>query len=111
MKRNRRFVVRALQAGTSILAASVLVVPAAAQDWGHSRKPVVHATRAGGPDAVSEDVGDVAVIVDNGLIVTQRNLPDLDGIKVRFEPVGDHLFTVSSAPGILDADYGPELTF
>lgn len=85
--------------------------PASAQDL-HSHKSVMPTAALGsGPAAVSQDVGDIAVVVDNGLMVTARNLFDLTGVTVRFAPAGDHLFTVSSSPGTLDTDFGPELTF
>ena len=76
----------------AILAAGVN--PAAAQDQ-HSRKPLIPARLAAGPNAVSENFGDVAVLVDNGLMVTPRNLFDLAGVTVRFTPAGGNTYTVS----------------
>jgi hypothetical protein len=66
---------------------------------------------AAGPGAVSQDFGNIAVLVDNGLMVTSHSLPDLSGIAIRFAPVGDHLFSVSRSPAVPDPVYGPELTF
>ena len=88
----------------------LLSMPASAQAR-CSGKPVIPGSLARGPDALQQDFGDVAVLVDNGLIVTSHNLFDLEGTTVRFDPAGDHAFTVSSSAGALDPDLGPSLTF
>src|SRR5262245_31698116 len=75
------------------------------------QKRSVPQPRPHGPIAVAQDVGDVAVLVDNGLIVTKRNLFDLAGRTVRFAPAGAHLYAYSGSSAALDPVYGPELTF
>lgn len=94
-----------------LLAASMLqAAPASAQSQ-NPHKSIVPVKQAHGPNAVSQDFGDIAVVVDNGLIVTSRNPFDLGGTTVRFDPAGDHLYGVTSSAGILDPEYGPALTF
>lgn len=104
----RRFAPRWI--GAVLVTCILHATPASAQNY-RSHKPVIPGNLAHGPDAVGQDVGDVAVIVDNGLIVTARNLFDLDGTTVRFEPAGDHLYTVTSSPGVIDPEFGAALTF
>jgi hypothetical protein len=95
-----------------VLAASMLhATQASAQNPQTRKKPIVPASHAHGPDAVSQDFGDVAVVVDNGVIVTPRNPFDLGGTTVRFEPAGEHSYSVASSVAVLDSDYGPALTF
>src|SRR5262245_45056752 len=100
--------------GFKILSASVLLGAFAAMAFAqppHSHKRTIPVVRPHGPDRESQDFGDVAVLVDNGLMVTPRNPVDLDGLAVRFAPAGAHLYTVSSEPGVLDPDFGSALTF
>src|SRR5437879_6078883 len=68
-----------------------------------SGKPTTLINRGTGPNAVSQDFGNVAVLVDNGLIVSPRNLFDLNGIRIRFQPSGAG-YSASSSTGTLDAD-------
>ena len=63
------------------------------------------------PDSASQDFGHVAVLVDNGLMVTERNLFDLNGITLRFEPAGDGRYTLTRSTAVLDSEFGPALTF
>src|SRR5437870_3842970 len=77
----------------------------------HSRKREIPINLAAGPNAVSQDFGDVAVLVDNGLMVTSRNVVDLNGATVWFAPAAAGQYTVSRSPGTLDPTYGPALTF
>jgi hypothetical protein len=96
---------------TSLLAVGALLLqPAIAQSPSAKKRPRP-VPRAGGPAAVSQDFGDVAVVVDNGLIVTHRNAIDLDGRDIHFVPAGGNAFTVTSAAGALDPAFGPALTF
>src|SRR5262245_15797401 len=74
-------------------------------------KPVDPVVRPRGPSRASQDFGNIAVIVDNGLMATPRNPFDLNGRIVRFAPAGSDQFVVSSAPGALEPDYGPPLSF
>ena len=89
---------------------TVLANPASAQG-NHARKRCHPVCRTGGPPAACQDQGNVSVIVDNGLIVTQQNPFDLNGRAVRFEPAGNNLYTVSSSTAALDPAFGPALTF
>lgn len=77
----------------------------------NSRKPFIPAARAAGPIAASEDFGDVAVVVDNGLLVTPLNPFDLSEVTLHFEPFGGEAFNVSRFPAALETDFGPALTF
>ena len=97
----------------TLLAVGLLHAASASAQGRHrcNRKPIVSSHLAHGPDAASQDFGDVAVIVDNGLIVTKRNLFDLAGRIVRFEPAGGDAYTVSRRSGAIDPDFGPALTF
>jgi hypothetical protein len=63
------------------------------------------------PAPARQEFPDVAVLVDNGMMVTPSNPFDLNGVTLRFEPAGDHRYTVSRAPAALDPDFGPALTF
>src|SRR5258708_24951504 len=85
MKRIQRNIAIALLAGGPLLVGIETLNPASAQDL-HSRKREVPAMLAAGPNAVSQDFGDVAVLVDNGLMVTAQNPFDLTGTTVRFAP-------------------------
>jgi hypothetical protein len=78
---------------------------------GTPRKRIVPVVRPQGPPATSQDVGNVAVLVDNGLMVTRKNAFDLAGRVVRFDPAGTGRFMVSSSPGALEPEFGPALTF
>ncbi len=53
----------------------------------------------------------MAVLVDNGMMVTASNPFDLNSTTLRFEPAGTNQYTVSRMPAALDPDFGPELTF
>lgn len=68
--------------------------------------------RGGRPDAASADVGDVAVIADNGRIVLKprpESRFDLTApTSLRFTPQGDG-FRVTFADTPLDGSFGPEL--
>src|SRR5262245_11033611 len=110
MKRSYRTIALGLLVAGLLLTEVLTINPASAQD-SHPRKPVIPVKRAGGPGAISQDFGDVAVLVDNGLMVTARNLFDLNGTTVRFTPAGAGQYTVSHAPGALDPAFGPALTF
>ena len=90
--------VRLLATSMAALVA-VATTAEAGQPRAHARKPLVPAKLADGPGAACADVGDVALIVDNGLMVTAQNPFDLDGKRVRFEPAGDHAYVVSTSPG------------
>src|SRR5262245_42215706 len=59
----------------------------------------------------SQDFGNVAMVVDNGLIVTEQSSFDLQFSTLRFEPNGPHSYTVSRSHAELDPDYGPMLSF
>ncbi len=110
MQRIHRLIALALLVAGTLLAGVSTRNPVSAQD-SHPHKRRMPATLAAGPNAVSQDFGDVAVLVDNGLMVTRRNLFDLAGTTVRFAPAGDHRYTVSSAPGAPESAFGPALTF
>jgi hypothetical protein len=99
---------RRLRSHAIAMGATVLF---AATAFASSARSTAKAALAAGPRAVSQDFGDVSVLVDNGLMVTHQNLFDLDGTTVRFTPAGDHLYTVSAAPGAVDPDVGPALVF
>ena len=69
-----------------------------------------HRAAAAAP-AVSQDVGDVAVIVDNGAIIvppTTLNAFDLDSRNIVFTPAPGGFSVASAAPG-LDANFGGTL--
>jgi hypothetical protein len=85
--------------------------PASAQERRSPRKRSVPVHRPRGPDGASQDFGNVAVLVDNGLMVTGKNPFDLNGQMVRFEPAGDHLYRATSSPGAIDPVFGAPLTF
>jgi hypothetical protein len=110
MQRIHRNLVIALLAGGILLTGGLTENPASAQN-SNSPKREIPVKQAAGPNAVSQDFGDVAVLVDNGLMVTARNLFDLNGTTIRFSPAGTGQYTVSSAPGTLEPDFGPALTF
>jgi hypothetical protein len=79
---------------------------------GQSKKPFVPGNLAKGPDAWSQDIGDVAVVVDNGLMVTSQDRFDLSfPTTLRFDPAGPGKFTVSRSAASFDTSFGPELTF
>src|SRR5262245_53002376 len=105
---------RASMSGFHVLSVCVLLgatagIAAAQGPYPHKR--IVPVARPHGPTGESQDFGDVAVLVDNGLMVTRQNPLDLAGRMVRFEPAGDHLYKVSSPSGVLDPDIGSALTF
>src|SRR5262245_22726367 len=110
MKRSYRTIALGLLVAGLLLTEVLTINPASAQD-SHPRKPVIPVKRAGGPGAISQDFGDVAVLVDNGLMVTARNLFDLNGTTVRFTPAGAGQYTATSTPGALDPALGSALTF
>src|SRR6266478_1765503 len=80
-------------ASTSVLFASG-VSPAVAMDH-HSSEPLQLRQLEARSNGVNDDVGDVAVIADNGLIITERNSFDLPSTTLRFEPAGGHSYAVS----------------
>src|SRR5438034_6527012 len=89
-----------------------LGAPAGAQTTHHPSKRVKFGHLASGPNAVSQDFGDVAVIVDNGLIVNRRNLFDLpSNTTLRFEPASGHAYSVSTSQAGMDPNFGPGLAF
>jgi hypothetical protein len=95
-----------------VVALAALCAAPARAAGANSKKPIKPAAQAAGPAAVSEDVGEIAVIVDNGLMVTPRNLFDLSfSTTLRFDPAAAGKFTVTRSSGVLDTSFGPELTF
>ena len=93
-----------------ILLVGVSRIPAKTQEH-QLRKQGNLATLAAGPNSASQDFGDVAVLVDNGVMVTSRNLFDLNGKTLSFEPSGPLGYTVSQSTAVIDSDFGPELRF
>ena len=65
---------------------------------------------AGGYSA-SQDFGDVAVVADDGLMVTEKNIPDLNGTQVRFDPAGPSSFSISHSAAAIDPSLGTPLIF
>ena len=92
------------------LAAAALSPPSRAQDHG-GHKPTFPKALPKGPVAASQDFGEIAVIVENGLTSTGRNPFDLDGRTVRFDPAGNGSYVVSTGAGAIEPDLGPALTF
>jgi len=77
----------------------------------HAQKPRYPMQLPRGPSALSQDFGDIAVIVENGLTSTRRNLFDLAGTTLRFQPLGSHDFVVSRSSGSVSPDVGVALSF
>jgi hypothetical protein len=100
-------------AGIALVAAIVRlpIENASGQQVPSPKKPKHAVAQAAGPNSVSQDFGNIAVLVDNGLMVTSSNPLDLDGVGVQFTPVGNHAFSVASGPAALDGAFGPALTF
>jgi hypothetical protein len=103
---------RSVLIGLAVIGAAVLLSSehvAAQPPQGHKLK--MAAAQAAGPNSVTQDFGNIAVVVDNGVMVTSRNLFDLNGRSLRFTPVSGAAFTVSSSSSTLEPDFGPALTF
>src|SRR5512135_3861070 len=58
------------------------------------------------PVASQRDVGDVAVIDDDGTLVTAANLLDLMQESFRFDPAGGSTYTVVSSANVFDPTGG-----
>jgi hypothetical protein len=98
-----------LGVGAAMFALCAAAGPASAHDDVKHQRPI---KQAAAPNSAASDVGDVAVIADNGLIVTSRNVFDLSfATTIRFEPAGAGKYTVTRSAGVLDAAFGAALTF
>ncbi|MGH9425764.1 MAG: hypothetical protein ACRD2L_05590, partial [Terriglobia bacterium] len=91
---------------STLTIATTLVTVAALVGFGILPTELTASTRA-----ISEDPGDVAMVVDNGLIVTERSPFDLPNTTLRFEPAAAHSYVVSRSPAGLEGEFGPALTF
>lgn len=79
--------------------------------WSHRSRAGV--ARAAGDDisapARTEDVGDIAVIEDDGTILTKANAFDLKGTGLRFRPTGTSTVEVTKIDGAFRASLGSRL--
>ena len=58
------------------------------------------------PRPIQADVGDVAVVEDDGTVISQTNLFDLQARSFRFEPAGAGAYRVTSSDGAFDSPGG-----
>ena len=112
MRRLHRRSAAAWSVGVVLGAGAMLAAPWAASAHEGPTKIRQPAKQAAAPASVSQDIGDVAVIADNGVIVTSRNIFDLTfPTTLRFDPAAGGKYTVMRSAGVLDAAFGSELTF
>src|SRR5437867_4902659 len=65
---------------------------------------------APGAIALGPDVGDVAVMENDGTLLTELNMFDLAGKSFRFEPIGSSTYRVVSTASAFDSSGGSKIS-